>query len=296
MNYEKFRETLAEEVRRQAEGRLLVRLETVTKNNGVKADALELRERGSRFAPLLYLDSFYEQYLRGVGVSHLASLVLDCYEEFSKNPPAAAEFIQIYEKASPSIFCKVINYEKNLGLLEEVPHEKWMDLAVVYYYQMEIPGAGNAAVLIRNSHLEQWGITESVLRERAWSNTVEKLRPVCRRLSEILAEDERFEEEQPEGMAAIYLLTNTRKYLGAICIHYPGMAEQIGESLKSDYYVLPSSIHECLILPAEGFSEAQLKTMVEEINETRLPPQEVLSNQVYYYDRNLRRLAVAREA
>ena len=97
-------------------------------------------------------------------------------------------------------------------------------------------------------------------------------------------------------MAAIYLLTNTRKYLGAICIHYPGMAEQIGESLKSDYYVLPSSIHECLILPAEGFSEAQLKTMVEEINETRLPPQEVLSNQVYYYDRNLRRLAVAREA
>ena len=74
------------------------------------------------------------------------------------------------------------------------------------------------------------------------------------------------------------------------------MAEQIGESLKSDYYVLPSSIHECLILPAEGFSEAQLKTMVEEINETRLPPQEVLSNQVYYYDRNLRRLAVAREA
>ena len=69
----------------------------------------------------------------------------------------------------------------------------------------------------------------------------------------------------------------------------------IAGRLKSDYYVLPSSIHECLILPAEGFSGSQLRSMVREINETRLPPQEVLSDQVYFYDRHLRRLTVSRE-
>ena len=292
MNYEKFREALAEEVRRLAGGRLQVRLDVLTKNNGVKADAIELREQGSRFAPVLYLESFYEQYLRGVGVSHLASLVLDCYEEFRKNPPLSAEFLDDYEKASPSIFCKIINYERNRKLLEEVPFEGWLDLAVVCYYRMELEEAGSATVLIRNSHLREWGITEKELWEQAWKNTVEKLKPFWRRLGDILSEDDRFDGGEPENLSSLYLLTNVKKCLGAVCIRYPGMAENIGEKLKNDYYVLPSSIHECLILPAEGYSSSRLRNMVREINETRLPPQEVLSDQIYYYDRNLRELQI----
>lgn len=295
MNYEKFREVLAEEVRRQSEGKLQVRLNTLTKNNGVAADALEMQEPGSRYVPVLYLDSFYEQYLRGVGIAHLASLILDCYEEFRRTPPLRPEQLENYEKAAPSVFCKVINYERNRRLLEAVPHERWLDLAVVYYCQLDFQGTENATLLLHNSHLKLWGISREQLQERAWANTLEQLTPLWQDLKEVLGEDDRFAPGEPEELASIYLLTNIRKCLGAICIHYPRMAEQIGEKLQSDYYVLPSSVHECLILPARGYDGRQLKEMVKEINDTRLPPQEILSDQVYYYDRNLRRLGI-REA
>ena len=296
MNYEKFQEALAEEVRRKSEGRLQVRLDTLTKNNGVQADAMELREPENRYAPVLYLDSFYDQYLKGVGISHLASLALDCYEEFRKNPPVSADLVEDYRTAAPFLFCKIINYERNRRLLEEVPFERWLDLAVVCYFQMELPEEGNAAVLIRRSHLRMWGIEEELLWETAWKNTREKLKPLWQNLRDLLAGDERFEDDAPGEMSSIYLLTNVRKCLGAICIHYPGMTETVERCVKCDYYVLPSSVHECLILPAEGYSGGQLREMVEEINETRLPPQEVLSDQVYYYDRSLRRLMIQGEA
>lgn len=297
MNYEKFCQELAEEVKRQAGRELRVKLQKISKNNGVEADALEIQAPGSRFSPILYLEDFYEQYLRGVGVSHLAALMLDCYEEFRKNPPASEKlFFETYQQAAPEIYCKLVNYEKNLSMMEQIPHERWLDLAVVYYYQMELPKEGAATILIRNTHLKQWNIPGSRLRRDAWENTLRKLTPTWKNLSEVLAEEADFQlEEDQEPPAPVYLLTNVKKCLGAICIHYPRMTEMIAGRLKSDYYVLPSSIHECLILPAEGFSGSQLRSMVREINETRLPPQEVLSDQVYFYDRHLRRLTVSRE-
>lgn len=296
MNYEKFCEELTEEVRRQAGKELEVSRQTIQKNNGVEADALEIRARESKFSPILYLEDFYEQYLRGVGVAHLAALMLDCFAELSKKPPAPARLFENYEQAVSGIFCKLVNYEKNLPLLSQIPFERWLDLAVVYYYQLDLAGEGEATILIRNTHLKHWKITEGRLQRDAWENTLRQLTPTWQNLSEILAGEAEFQESgEQNSIFPVYLLTNTRKCLGAICIRYPKMAEIIAGRLKSDYYVLPSSIHECLILPAEGFSGRQLRRMVQEINETRLPPQEVLSDQVYYYDRNLRRLAISRD-
>lgn len=294
MNYKKFCEELAEEVKRQAKEKTEVKLQKIRKNNGVEADALEIYTHGSRFSPILYLEEFYEQYLKGVSVTHLASLMLDYYEEFRKNPPVFEDTFETYEQAAPEIFCKLINYEKNSSLLTQVPHERWLDLAVVYYYQMELSGE-EATILIRNSHLKQWKITGARLRQDAWDNTLKRMAPCWKNLTEILEEAGLKQEDGQESAVPVYLLTNTKKCLGAICIRYPRMAEFIAGRLKSDYYVLPSSIHECLILPAGGFSGSQLRNMVREINETRLQPQEVLSDQVYFYDRNLRRLSVSRD-
>ena len=113
MNYEKFCEELTEEVRRLAGEELQVRKQTVQKNNGVEADALEIRTPDSKFSPILYLEDFYEKYLRGVGIAHLAVLMMDCFAELRKYPPTSAELFEDYRRASSGIFCKLVNYEKN---------------------------------------------------------------------------------------------------------------------------------------------------------------------------------------
>lgn len=91
-----------------------------------------------------------------------------------------------------------------------------------------------------------------------------------------------------EGIySPLYILTNREKCLGAVSIAIPGEAELIAEQIRSDYYVLPSSIHECLILPDDGsYEEETLNQLVRSVNMTQVDPSEVLSDHVYHYSRS----------
>lgn len=83
----------------------------------------------------------------------------------------------------------------------------------------------------------------------------------------------------------MYILTNEEKYFGAAALLYPHVLSHISRLLHCNFYVLPSSIHECILVPDSGqFSKKELETMVREVNETQVEDEEVLSQNVYYYD------------
>ena len=83
----------------------------------------------------------------------------------------------------------------------------------------------------------------------------------------------------------LFVLTNPMRHFGASCLLYPGILEQIACQLGENFYLLPSSIHETMIVP-EGQSPSleTLQEMVKEINETQMDVEEVLSDYVYYYN------------
>ena len=84
----------------------------------------------------------------------------------------------------------------------------------------------------------------------------------------------------------MYVLTNEKKYLGAAALLYPYVLNHIGKILKNNFYVLPSSIHECILVPDSGrYSRMELMSMVREVNESQVEKEEILSYEVYYYDR-----------
>ena len=84
----------------------------------------------------------------------------------------------------------------------------------------------------------------------------------------------------------LYVLTNAKMFLGAACVFYPEVLSSIGNAVQTDYYILPSSIHECIILPASsGYSREELEEIVRQVNEAQVPEQEILSNHVYFYDK-----------
>ena len=95
----------------------------------------------------------------------------------------------------------------------------------------------------------------------------------------------------PDWQSPLYLLSNKQKTLGAVGIAFPGQADRIAAELGSDYYVIPSSIHECLILRAdEGHTPEELNEMVAEVNRTQVSPQEILADHVYYYSPDRREI------
>lgn len=94
----------------------------------------------------------------------------------------------------------------------------------------------------------------------------------------------------------MYVLTNDRTLNGAAALFYPGVQEMVAEKMQGDYFVLPSSVHEVLIVPDDGNMDfKELREMVKEVNGTQVQPDEVLTGEVYSYDRQNKKLMVAEE-
>jgi hypothetical protein len=102
---------------------------------------------------------------------------------------------------------------------------------------------------------------------------------------------DRDEPVAPEDIGSMYVLTNASGSLGAAALFYPDVKEKTGEILGSDYYILPSSIHEVILVPdAAGIDKKELCDMVKQANRTVVEPQDILSDNVYHYSRDDRRL------
>ena len=96
-------------------------------------------------------------------------------------------------------------------------------------------------------------------------------------------------EDQP-----LLVLTTEDGVLGAAALFYPDVQKRIGEIVGGDYYVLPSSVHEVLIMPDDGHTNAKdLAMMVRDINEHEVSPEERLGNKVLYFRTDLQKLQVA---
>ena len=160
-----------------------------------------------------------------------------------------------------------------------------MDLAITCVYDMSDPEYPDCMIQIRNEHLQIWGISAEQIMRDAMTATEENSEILFQPLVRVLKNDLKCRDgEIPE--TPLYLLTNQSRMYGAICIALPDVTEHIAQNLNSDYFIIPSSIHECLILPDDGvYRTSELNQMVSDINQTNVEDQEVLSDHVYLYKR-----------
>ena len=90
------------------------------------------------------------------------------------------------------------------------------------------------------------------------------------------------------------VVTNSDKFFGATALFYPEMEKRIAEIVSGSYYVLPSSVHEMIVLPDDGKIEKRaLAQMVRAVNASEVHPEEQLGNKVLYYDAAQERLTEA---
>lgn len=198
-----------------------------------------------------------------------------------------------YETARRQLFCKLTDPNRLAGGCGDMPSRPWMDLRISCYYDMAEDGLPDCGMVIRNDCLSLWHVSGEQVLEDAWKNTVERQRILFSPLDRVLREMEA-EREWTEGMdfrerSPLYILTNTERMFGAVYMAVPEVLGLIGEKLESDFYILPSSIHECMILPVtEPADEEGLNRMVSVINRDCVEDAEILADHVYFYDRLLR--------
>ncbi len=174
------------------------------------------------------------------------------------------------------IFCCAVNGTHAEELKKERPLSMHCGVAIVYYLEKK---TGQCSILtpVTYSVMEELGLEEEELGVLAWTNTLLQKRALFAPLSEVL-EEGKYE--------SLYVLSNSEMHLGAVAVFYPGLLTEIARELDSDLFILPSSIHECLLLPDRGDVSADyLRKIVRNVNDTEVDEEEILSYSIYRYSR-----------
>ena len=293
MEYREFLENVRKEVESRYDSNVSVTLNHVMKNNGTELDGITIMEKDKNIAPTIYINSFYDRYREGVSLKAVVSEIIRIYNQNKNSININADYFENYENVRKTIVYKLVNYQKNKKLLEDVPYKRVLDLAVVFYCLIEQRKGVSATALIHNEHLRIWNVTEDEIYNDALKNTPVLLAGSIVPMSKILREiagtapvdnDEKVCEYTGEDI--LYVLTNSSRVNGAACILYDNLLKKFANDVHSDLYILPSSVHEVIIVPKKNaFDKSELADMVREVNEQGVSQDEILSDNVYEYNR-----------
>ena len=294
MTKQDFMEQLIEELYRyfspehyQLEGSVLL------KNNDTKRYAILLKKIEGMVSPTIYLENFYSEFEHGrTTISETASHIYEQMHDFEDKIEEYQEFSAELSDCSDKITYRLVSKERNKQFLESVPHLPFLNMAVVFYIIHHVSKEGMESICVTNELAEKWGLSAKSLYIIAEKNTPILLPPVIDTMEhtlELLMGEINCTIEPAEDSnkpLPMHIMTNKYQINGASVLLYHGLLDGLAEKLGMDLYVIPSSIHELIIMPAEdgSLSLSKLSDMVKEINENHVKEEEILSDCAYYYD------------
>ena len=293
MDFKEFTEKVKKGLEELANGETEVVVEERLKNNGLKLTGISMLQKGESVSPVVYMEPFYKHYKEGDCTLHGAVEKIEgILNEHSGHTEleASVEDFGNWGSVRTRIFAKLINADMNRELLQRVPNRMFLDLAVVYYVKVQDFSDGSGTILVDDRHLQLWDADETMLYETALFNM--ETDGICfQGMEEILLEAGRGSLPAPSGM---YVLTNRTKLFGASELVRTDILSRIAEMLQDNLVILPSSIHEVIVLPEkEAPSEQEAAEMVKAVNDSELAPDEILSDHVYRFDRGRDEICIA---
>lgn len=265
------------------------------KNNGVVCTGLRVQKNDCSVAPLIYLDEHFRQYKNGN--TTLSSIVKYVVKESRKKSPCVdIQQYLIYENIRKNVVYRLVNTESNRDLLEDIPHLEFLDLSIIFRCTVAQEDIGPASILIHNVHMKLWDITIQELYQDAVMNTPRLEEYEIKSMTEVMREIMTEENSDGSGQDAymeefsdsvpLYVLSNKNRIEGAGCMLYPDLMKDFSDTIGSSFYIIPSSVHECLLLPPkEDVQGGEIRNMIKEINDTQVSIEERLSYSLYYYDK-----------
>lgn len=253
-------------------------------------DALTIRMPGTNYAASVELDGFYNWHRDFPDASALKDFaeVLGSMDlESGKELADATDFLSDYSKVKDNLFVRVSNAGRSKPLLQNSPYTTLGDIAFTVHVGLnwQEESAPVYTTVVSDQMLESWGISKEALFKDAVDNSARRLPVVCRPLADFMMGmmgAETIERGEPDN--GLYVLTNGPGQYGAATVMYPGILDEMHKEL-GNFYMLPSSVHEFLLLPENfGFPVEQLEMMVRDVNRTVLDEGDFLSDSVYHYD------------
>lgn len=268
-----------------------VKLIKVIKNNSLELDSLVVLKNGENIAPNIYLNSYYDSYIEGTPITEIIDRLCLIYKNCSISV-VKPDFEYTIELMRPYIFFRLVNFERNKQLLKKLPHVRYLDLAITFHCLVRCDEDSINTIRITNKHIERWGISRDELMELAKENTIRFFPPVIKTIKEVIpgllysGELDEISEYgvKDEIICPMYILTNQKGINGASCMVYKGIIQEFAQLIRSDLLILPSSIHEIILVPCNVAEDRErLRRMLIDINASQVPVEEVLSDNIYTF-------------
>lgn len=275
-----------------------VDIQKVKKNNGVELNGLTVRKTGQKISPVLYLDQHYRNLQQGL--TNIQDICKNVAEGITQNQRSFdVNDILDPEKIKDRVTFSVIGAKNNISMLQDMPHRIKDDMAMVYRIIVNQENQEVGSVKISDQLAESLNLNEKDLYNMAMENTPKLFPAQFQSMFDVLKKmmPEMAEMMEPNIFEDyMYVLSNEQNIDGASALFYPGVQEEIYKHMGKEYYVLPSSIHETMIVPKNASMNAtELKNMVMELNGTKVSPDEVLTDSVYEYDARSKTLTIAND-
>lgn len=306
MRYETFQTKVTDTLQEQLGEDYRLILQKVPKNNGTILDGLCIMRNTSRSSPTIYLNSYYEQYQEGIPFSSIIQEILQIYQENTMVTHLDVSILDDFSLLKDKVLYKLIHTASNQELLADVPSVPCLDLSMVFYLFLDKNEDGQMTSLIHNDHMQSWNTSLEELHQLATANTPLFLPAELKTMSEVIKSiakehlgtdyRENFVDDllSAPDVAPLYVLTNSSGIFGACAMLYPGQLKNFADMLEKDLVILPSSIHEVLLIPYEdSICFEELTGLVTQINRTEVPLEDRLSDQVYLYSRSLDDITLA---
>jgi hypothetical protein len=296
-----------------------IELNQVMKNNSIKLEGVVILQQNETIAPNIYLNNYYVAYQNGLSVKEIIQGITEEYNDARMQGDNSTITGSLeFTKVKSCIVYRLINYEKNKNLLNEIPHTRFLDLAVTFHCLVRSSDEGIGTIRITNQHLIKWNVTIDDLIYNAKINTPNLFPPVVQSMRKVIEKLMKEEinthlestfniKDELENINLSYrdenytyqyshednmlVVSNQRNINGASCMIYTDLLKDIADQLNSDLYILPSSIHELIIVKNDNcYDKRILKEMVKDVNLTQVPLEDILSDNIYFYSRS--RLAI----
>lgn len=276
-------------------------LHKVIKNNGIVLDGITLRREGEPISPNIYLNSYFESYQMGKPMAVIMEELTVRYQKLMEENNIEIADVYDFKSVKKDIVLRLVNYDRNREMLKGCPHKKFLDLAITFRYIVNRDQTGIASSLISKEEFELWGIDMEDLYQIALFNTMREfpwhmdslakviVDCIRRRMPEEASgelEEELAALERTENGVNMFVLSNDSGINGASSILYDSVISNFARVQECNVFILPSSVHEVMLVPETAETGAEfLEGLVREANQSAVGLIDLLSDHIYYYDR-----------
>lgn len=267
------------------------------KNNGVIFYGLQVIETDT-INSIFYINNLYQGKLE---VDEALENLCMWFEELKGERLRSYQWLKNFDLVKGNLSYKLVNKEENEFMMQDYVCEEFLDLLKIYIINInDLPeNIQRGSIMIEKRLLAIWDIAEEEVKELAEKNAdivstcvISKMGDVMKRIFESTGNKLTEEMEKEYADSKMWVMTNEYTSYGAACMCYKDKLKEFADSKEDNIYIIPSSIHEVILLLAEDNSVEYLKDLLKDVNKTTVSEEEILSSNLYMYNRQTEQIEI----